>query len=154
MAARRDDPSAVLWLGIAWMGRLRVATENHRQLATQSRVGEQLLEHALARDPTRAGLWGHLFLGLWRRRIGGDPVQVRIHFEQAAQLAQEKHLFNPALPGAFHSLPASGQRALGGPSERAPRCSCPAPEQRIDNAIAKRRAARDLLVPHRAQCMP
>jgi hypothetical protein len=154
LASRRDDPWTILWLGAAWMGRLRVATENHRQLAAQSRVGEQLLEHAISRDPARAGPWGHLLLGLWRGRAGGEPEQARAHFEQSAQLAGGKLLFAPLFLARFALCQRQDSERWEALLREILDARDPAPEQRIDNAIAKRKAARDLLGPRRSQCTP
>lgn len=155
LAARHeDDPAALLWLGVAWMGRLRVATENYRQLSAQSFVGEALLERAIALDPARLGAWGSLSLGLWYGRSGGDIERARSHLERASQHAEQKLLLVPFFLARVAICQGQEQERGETLLREIIDARDPAPELRIDNAIAKRKAARDLQGPRRAQCTP
>lgn len=150
----REDSTMLLWFGAAWMGRLRVTTENYRQLASQNYVGEALIERAILLDPARVGAWGNLFLGLWRSRPGGDPERARIHFEQAAQFSEQKLLFVPFLLARVTLCQGQDSERWEALLRGILEARDPDPELRMDNAIAKRKAARDLQGPRRAQCMP
>lgn len=155
LAARReDDAAALLWMGAAWMGRLRVGTENYRQLAAQAHVGEALLERALALDSARAGGWAHLMLGLWRGRAGGDAERARQHFDQASALLGQRLLLQQVFLVRTAVCQAHDRERWDALLREVLDARDPAPELRIDNAVAKRKAARDIQGSRRAQCVP
>jgi len=155
LASRRDDDAAaLLWLGAAWMGRLRVATENYRQLAAQAHAGEALLERSLALDPQQVGGWAHLMLGLWLGRVGGDPERARQHFDQAAPLVGQKLLFFQVFQVRTVICQARDRERWDALLREVLDVRDPAPEFRVDNAVAKRKAARDIQGSRRAQCAP
>lgn len=153
LAERTDDPTVLLWLGGAWLGRQRVATENHRQLAAQARAGEALLTHAASRGDTRQAGWAHLHLALGQIRTGGDPDRAFSHLAEAARRQPGLLLRTLYQARACACLARESDRREPLLREVLD-ARDPDPEVRIDNAVAKRKAARDLPGPRRAQCVP
>lgn len=155
LAARvGDDPVVLLWMGAAWLGRLRVASEDRRQLSSQARVGEELIERSLTLAPGSQLGWGHALLGLWHGRPGGDADRARQDFERASEVGGHKLLMTQLFQARSVVCLAHDRERWDALFKEVLEARDPAPEVRIDNAAAKRRAARDAQGTRRAQCVP
>lgn len=154
LAARPSvDPSLLLWMGAAWLGRLRVASGDYRQLASRSRAGELLIERALNLDPSAAP-WGHLLLGLWQGRTGGDLERARAHFDQSSRSAEQKLLATTLQQARVLLCQSQDPERWEALLRSVLEARDLSPEYRLENVLAKRKAARDLQGPRRAQCTP
>ncbi len=149
-----DDPAVLLWMGAAWLGRLRVASEDRRQLSSQARVGEDLIERSLALAPSAQLGWGHALLGLWHGRAGGDAERAHQDFDRASEIGGRKLLMTQLFQARTIVCLAHDRERWDALFKEILDARDPAPEVRIDNAAAKRRAARDAQGTRRAQCVP
>lgn len=149
-----DEPAALLWMGAAWLGRLRVTTENHKQLQAQSHVGEALLARSLVLDPQGQGGWAQALLGLWWGRAGGDLERARPSLEQAAEVSGRKLLMVQVFEARTVVCQAHDRERWDALFKGILDARDPAPEVRVDNAVAKRKATRDAQGTRRAQCVP
>lgn len=149
-----DDPETLAWLGAAWLGRIRVAPEDRKQLGLQAHVGEALLERSVALDPKAANGWAHLVLGLWRGRPGGDVERAKQHFDRAAEASGRRLLLVQVFLARAVVCQAHDRERWDALFKEVLDARDPAPELRVDNAVAKRKAARDVNGTRRAQCVP
>ena len=131
-----DDPELLAWLGAAWLGRIRVAPEERKQLGLQAHVGEALLERSVALDPKASSGWAHLLLGLWRGRPGGDPERAKQHFERAAEMSGRKLLLVQVFLARAVVCQAHDRVRWDALFKEVLDAKDPAPELRIDNAVA------------------
>jgi hypothetical protein len=149
-----DDPEVLAWMGAAWLGRIRVSPEERKQLVLQAHVGEALLERSVALDPRAASGWAHVLLGLWRGRAGGDLDRARQHFERASEVSGHKLLLSSVFLARTVVCQTHDRERWDALFKEVLDARDPAPELRIDNAVAKRKASRDLAGTRRAQCVP
>lgn len=145
------SPEALLWMGAAWLGRARVSPEDRRALASQARIGEQLIEQSIELGEDTA--WAEALLGTWASRLG-DNVRAQQHFEDALLLSDRKLLFVQVMFARTVVCAAHDRARWDALFKEVLDARDPDPSLRIDNAVAKRKAARDLLGTRRAQCVP
>jgi hypothetical protein len=107
--------------------------------------------------PLRAGApaaWAHSLLGLWWGRPGGDLERARQQFERAAEASGRRLLLTQVLLARTVVCQAHERERWDALFKEVLDARDPAPELRIDNAVAKRKAARDVQGTRRAQCVP
>jgi hypothetical protein len=149
-----DDPELLLWMGAAWLGRVRIAPEDRKQLAGQAHVGEALLERSIALDPKGSGGWAQTVLGLWRGRSGGDIDRARSHFDRATEASQRKLLLVQVFLARTVVCQTHDKDRWDALFKEVLDARDPSPDLRLQNAVAKRKAARDIRGTRRAQCVP
>lgn len=155
LAARAgDDPEVLLWMGAAWLGRVRMTAEDRKTVAAQAHVGEALLERSVALDARAGNGWAHLALAHFRGRPGGDVERARAHFDRAAEVSGRRLLLVQVLLARTLVCQAHDREKWDALFKEVLEARDPAPELRVDNAVAKRRAARDVTGTRRAQCVP
>lgn len=153
LAAKKPPPEAVLWLGAAWLGRVRVATEDRRQLSAQAPVGEALLEHAASSLRGSDGSWAQLMLG-WQRARAGDADRAKQHLDKALEIGGRKLLFAQIITARTVVCQAQDRERWDALVAEVLAARDPSPELRLDNAVAKRKASRDGQGMRRTQCVP
>jgi hypothetical protein len=141
----KDDALALLWTGQAWLTRVNVerSEDDGPAFISEAWVGAALIERAVTLDPSAEHYAGVATLGAYDSSTAFSPI------------AKGKELFDRAIAetGGRDLLPAflyattyacvRGDRALyGALLTGILKAEDPDPEQRLENAIAKRRARR------------
>lgn len=140
----RDDAENLLWTGVAWLGRGDVAQDDPAMVATLY-VGVALVERSVALDPNAAYGLGLAVLGAYHARTpDAELAQAKGLFEQSLKVTGRKALTTQLLYAETYACSAHDRtlydrllREIGGADD-------PLPEQRLENTVAKRRAARYL----------
>ncbi len=142
-----EHAEELLWLGYAWLGEVAVAAENPETVADLW-VGVTLLEHSVKLDPTIQNGTGHTILGAYHARSAmAELDEAKKHFDRAVEISKGRMLAAQlTLATRYHCMKrdkASWERTL----RQIVESDDVFPEQRLTNAIAKRRAQRYLTHP-------
>jgi hypothetical protein len=151
------DRDALLWLGAGWLGRVRNTPESddRRELSLRAHIGEQLIERAIAGDSPARARWGHLLLGLWRGRVtGGDPVRAQQNLTRSLELSNRTLLLAQVILARTVVCQAHDREQWDHLFNEVLEARDPAPDLRLANAVAKKKAARDRNGLRRGQCVP
>jgi hypothetical protein len=148
----KSDALNLLWVGQAWLGRANVAKDDAPTIA-ELYVGEALIERSIEFDETLEGAAGHAALGAYHARTAMAELEESLrHFSRAIELTKGKALLPKVmLAHAYYCM--KGDKAA---YEKTLREVVDAPDllpdQRLRNAIAKRRARRYLTAARMASC--
>jgi hypothetical protein len=150
------DAGALLWWGASRLRRERLAAAGRARSADAGAASAAVaaLEKSAALARAEGGGLAEALLGVWfAEGPGRDPARAGAHFERARRAAAGRALL-PELLSARATLCASRDEARWEAALRAiVDAPDPAPELRLQNAAAKRRAARDLGGARRARCL-
>jgi hypothetical protein len=147
----KEDAENLLWLGVAWMSRGGVAAER-AEIVAELFVGEALLERANELDDKLAYGLGLAALGAYHARSPDAELKVAKDLFDRAEAVSQRRALTPILLEAQNLACVTHDekryRALLNEVLSAPDF----PEQRLENMIAKRRAARYLTAPRLKRC--
>lgn len=148
----RDDAEALLWLGLAWLSRGGVAPERS-DLVAELFIGVALVERSVELEPSLAFATGLAALGAYHARSPDAELdQARRLFEQALTQTGRKALTVQVMYAQNYACQKHDQalyRSLLGEVLTAGEVL---PEQRLENLIARRKAARYLKTPRLKRC--
>lgn len=148
----KSDALNLLWLGQAWLAKANVSKEDTAVIA-ELYVGEALLERSLQLDEGLDYGAGHAALGSYHARTAMAELDDSFkHFSRAIEQSGGKALMpKVALAHAYYCM--KGDKA-GYEKTLRDVLSAPEglPEQRLQNAIARRRARRYLTATRLAGC--
>jgi hypothetical protein len=148
----KRDALNLLWVGQAWLAKANMAKDDTAVVA-ELHVGEALVERSLELDETLEYGAGHATLGAYHARTAMAELDTSLkHFLRAIELTRGKALL-PKFQLARTYFCMKGDKAS---YEKTLREVLEAPdvlpEQRLQNAIAKRRARRYLGKSRMASC--
>ncbi|HEU4408086.1 MAG TPA: TRAP transporter TatT component family protein [Polyangiaceae bacterium] len=150
------DAPALLWWGASRLRRERLPASGRARSADAGAASEAVaaLERSAALAPSEAGGLGEALLGEWYAEgPARDPARAEAHFARARRAAAGRALL-PELLSVRSQLCAARDAERWDAALRAVlEAPDPAPELRLQNAAAKRRAARDLGGTRRARCL-
>ena len=151
-----NDAGNLFWTGYAWLARVNVMKgdlEEGAPYVAELFVGVAMLERSVALDPTYNHYAGTVALAAYHARMAmAELDQSKQMFEQALQKTQGKTLV-VQLNYAVKYACVKQDRALYETQLNAVlQAEDPDPEQRLTNAIAKRRAKRALAPIHIHDC--
>jgi hypothetical protein len=144
--AGSDDVPLLFWTVANWAAWIRMNLEKPEALA-QLPVAEAALDRVLEIDPDFFHGMPHALLGTLQASkpvlAGGDPVKARAHFDEALRLSDRRFLIYQVLYAQFvcrqtldeDGFDAALQEVLDAPEDIAP-------EYRLLNEVARRKAAR------------
>jgi hypothetical protein len=152
----KDDAGNLFWTAYAWMSRVNVMKgdlEEGAPYVAELYVGVAMMERSVALDPTYNHYAGTVALAAYHARMAmAELDQSKQLFEQALQKTQGKALV-VQLNYAVKYACVKQDRALYETQLNAVlQAEDPDPEQRLTNAIAKRRAKRALAPIHIKDC--
>jgi hypothetical protein len=148
----KSDAPNLLWLGQAWLARVNVSKED-TALVAELYVGEALLERSVQLDEGLDYGAGHAALGAYHARTAMAELDDSFkHFSRAIELSQGRALMpKVALAHSYYCM--KGDKAGYEKTLREVLAAPEAlPEQRLQNAIARRRARRYLGATRQASC--
>ncbi|NUQ78879.1 MAG: hypothetical protein HUU21_35590 [Polyangiaceae bacterium] len=139
-----EDTQNLFWTAYAWMSKTNAVKEDPAVVADLF-IGVALMERAVELDETFMYGSGHTALGAYHARSAMAELDLaKKHFDKAMELGKGKFLMAQLqYASKYHCLKAdkeSYERLLNGVVE----AGDVLPEQRLSNAIAKRRAKRYL----------
>ena len=148
----KHDALNLLWVGTAWLGKANIAKDEPAVVA-ELHVGEALVERSIELDESLAYGGGRMALGAYHARTAMAELDVSLkHFLRAIELTRGNALL-PKFTMAKTYYCMKGDKAS---YEKTLReivdASDVLPEQRLQNAIAKRRARRYLSKSRMASC--
>lgn len=147
LRANIDDPEMaepLYWLGLSWVSRVSVDTENAATIS-ELWVGLELLEHVIFLDETVEHGMAHVVLGGFAARsVLGELAEAKKHFDRALELSGGKYLpVQLALAIRYHCT-RKDQKSYTAVLRAILDAKDPAPNTRLANVIAQRRARRYL----------
>jgi hypothetical protein len=148
----KNDALSLLWVGTAWLAKANIAKDDPAVVA-ELHVGEALVERSVELNESLAYAAGRTALGSYHARTAMAELDASLkHFMRAIELTQGKALLPKfALARSYYCM--KGDK---GSYEKTLREVIDAPdllpEQRLQNAIAKRRARRYLGKSRMATC--
>jgi hypothetical protein len=142
----KDDASNLFWTAYPWLERIDVMKGDDQEgppLIAELYVGVAMLEHAVALDPTVEQYAGMLALGAYHARTGfAEMDQAKAMLDTVTARTDGKPLIVP-LTYATRYACVRGDRALYKKLlDQVLTAQDPDPRHGLQNAIAKRRAAR------------
>jgi hypothetical protein len=148
----KSDAINLLWLGQAWLAKANVSKDDAATIA-ELYVGEALLERSIELDENLEYGAGHTALGAYHARTAmAELDESWKHFQRAIQLTAGRALL-PKMQLAHTYYCMKGDKASYEKTLRAVVDAPDAlPEQRLQNAIARRRARRYLSKARMADC--
>jgi TRAP transporter T-component len=148
----KSDALNLLWVGTAWLGKANIAKDDPAVVA-ELHVGEALLERSIELDETLAYGGGRMALGAYHARTAMAELDASLkHFLRAIELTRGNALL-PKFTMAKTYYCMKGDKASYEKTLReVVDASDVLPEQRLQNAIAKRKARRYLSKSRMASC--
>ena len=148
----RNDALTLLWVGQAWLAKSNVAKDDPAVVA-ELHVGEALVERSVELDENAAYAAGRAALGAYHARTAMAELDMSLkHFMRAIELTRGNALLPKfTLARTYYCMKgdkASYEKTLREVVDAADVL----PEQRLQNAIAKRRARRYLSKSRMANC--
>jgi hypothetical protein len=149
----KSEAEMLLWMGAAWMSRVGVAAERP-ELVAELFVGEALLARSVELDDSLAWSLGLCALGAYHARApDAELAQAKELFEKALAKTGRKALTAQVMYAQSYACNAHDkalyvkllEEALEGGEEKLP-------EQRLENAMARRKAKRYLGAPRLKRC--
>ncbi len=148
----KNDAEALLWLGLGWLSRGGVAGDQPEVVADLF-VGVALLERSVELDEGLAYATGLAALGAYHARSpDAELPQAKLLFERALTITNRKALTVQLMYAqnfSCQSHDATQYRAL---LNEVLSAGDVLPEQRLENVIARRKAARYLGAPRLKRC--
>jgi hypothetical protein len=139
----KDDVPNIFWTGYGWMAKVNVNKDNP-ELVGDLFVGVELLEKAVALEPSHEHWSGIVVLAAYHARPMGELEQSKQMFDMALERTQHKNLLLQVTYAQTYAC-QKGDRALYEKLlNEVLAAQDPDPEQRLANTLAKRRAKRYL----------
>jgi hypothetical protein len=150
----KDDAPNLLWTGVAWLLRTDVMKGDENEgpaFVADVFVGVGLVERAVALDPAVEHYTGMVALASYHARNGmAEPEDAKKLLDQAMTASQGKDLMVPLAYATTYACVKGDAALYQDMLGRVLSAGDPDPFQRLENAIAKRRAQR-WLAKHRAK---
>ena len=151
-AAGKDDAEPMLWVGLAWLSRGLVAQER-TELVSELFVGVALLERSVELDPTLGWSMGLAALGAYHARSpDAELAQAKTLFEQALTQTHRTALSVQLLYAQSWACRAHDEKTYRALLQEVLAAGDVLPAQRLENTVARRKAARYLGAPRLARC--
>jgi hypothetical protein len=139
-----DYADELLWLGVSIVGQVSFDRENPETVANLW-VGVQILEHVLKLDETVENALAHSALGAYHARTAmAELDESKKHFERAIQLQKGRLLMTKVSMAQTYYCMKGDKAKYMSTLKSVMDGGDPFPEQRISNAVAKRKARRYL----------
>ncbi|MFZ5441800.1 MAG: TRAP transporter TatT component family protein [Myxococcota bacterium] len=140
----KRDAESLLWVGLAWLSRGGVAGDQPEVVA-ELFVGVALLERSVELDESLAYATGLAALGAYHARSpDAELAQARQLFERALTLTQRKALTVQLMYAQSWACQVHDAAAYKALLEEVLNAGDVLPEQRLENTVARRKAARYL----------
>jgi hypothetical protein len=139
-----EDAPNLFWLGYAWIAKTNAAKDDPAVVA-ELYVGVAIMERVLALDPTYLNGSPHTILGAYHARSAAAELdEAKKHFDEAIKITDGKLLLPKVqLASKYYCLKGDKENYVKTLTEVV-EAGDTMPEQRLQNAIAKRRARRYL----------
>jgi hypothetical protein len=139
-----DDVPAVFWTANGWGNYIRLNLTDPEAIADIPKV-ESLLEFVLEKDETYFYGSAHLALGILSgsrpRILGGNPEGARRHFERCLEISKGKFLMANVYYAMTYAVQTQNRELFSTLLRNVNEASLDIlPEQRLANAIAKKKA--------------
>jgi hypothetical protein len=140
----KDEAPELLWLGASIVGQVSFDRDNPATVA-ELWVGVQILKHVIKLDETVENALAHSALGSYHARTAmAELGESKAHFERALKLQGGRMLLtNVSMAQTYMCMKGEKAKYMA-TLEAVVNASDPSPEQRISNAVAKRKARRYL----------
>lgn len=146
------DAESLLWLGLAWLSRGGVAAERS-DIVAELFVGVALLERSVELDEGLAYATGLAALGAYHARSpDAELAQAKSLFDRALALTRRRALTVQVMAAQNYACQAHDERLYRALLEEVLAVGDVLSEQRLENTIAKRKAARSLSPPRLKRC--
>jgi hypothetical protein len=148
----KKDAETLLWMGIAWLSRVGVASERS-DLVSELFVGEALLEKSRELDESLDWSMALCALGAYHARApDAELKQAKALFEKALAQTGRRALTVQLMYAQSWACNAHDQAAYTSLLQEILKADDPLPEQRLENTVAKRKALRYLGAPRLKRC--
>jgi hypothetical protein len=142
----KDDAPGLLWTGVAWLSRVDVMKGDDNEGAmfiAEVFVGVAMIERAVALDPAVDHYTGLVALASYHARNGmAEPDQAKVLLDQAMAKTQGKDLLIPLAYATTYACVKGDSALYQEMLNKVLAAQDPDPYQRLENALAKRRAKR------------
>jgi|HubBroStandDraft_1064217.scaffolds.fasta_scaffold48958_2 hypothetical protein len=142
----KDDAPNLLWTGVAWLSRADVMKGDENEgpiFIAEVYVGVAMIERAVALDPAAEHYTGLIALASYHARNGmAEPDQAKQLLDQALAKTQGKDLLIPLAYATTYACVKGDGALYQDMLNRVMAAQDPDPFQRLENALAKRRAKR------------
>jgi hypothetical protein len=148
----KADAETLLWLGLGWLSRGGVAAERS-EIVAELFVGVSLLERSVELDEGLAYATGLAALGAYHARApDAELAQAKSMFDKALALTQRRALTVQVMAAQNYACQAHDEKLYRALLDEVLAAGEVLPEQRLENTIAKRKAARYLSPPRLKRC--
>lgn len=151
-----DDALALLWLGQAWLSRVNIAKgdpELGSAFIGELYVGEALVRRSVELDETLAYGLGRTLLGAYHARTAmAELDEAKKQFDRAIEINEGKSLLTKFQLARAYYCNTGDKENYEKTLNEIINAGDILPEQRLQNAIAKRRAARYLSEKRKENC--
>lgn len=148
----KADAEPLLWLGLAWLSRGGVASERS-DIVAELFVGVALLERSVELDEGLAYATGLAALGAYHARSpDAELTQAKALFDKALALTRKKALTVQVMAAQTYACQAHDEAQYRALLAEVLEAGDVLPEQRLENTIAKRKAARYLTPARLKRC--
>lgn len=148
----KDDAENLLWVGLAWLSRGGVAAEKPEVVADLF-VGVMLIERSVELDETLAYATGLAALGAYHARSpDAELAEAKKLFERALTLTQRKALTVQLMYAQNFACQSHDEKLYRALLNEVVDADDVLPEQRLENVVARRKAARYLGPPRLKRC--
>jgi hypothetical protein len=142
----KDDAPALLWTGVAWLSRADVMKGDDNEgpaFIAEVHVGVELIERAVALDRAAEHYTGLIALAAYHaRNTMAEPEQAKQLLDEAMTKTQGKDLLIPLAYATTYACVKGDAALYQQLLNRILVAQDPDPYQRLENALAKRRAKR------------
>jgi len=142
----KDDAPYLLWTGVAWLSRADVMKGDENEgpiFIADVYVGVAMIERAVALDPAAEHYTGLIALASYHARNGmAEPEQAKQMLDQAMKMTGGRDLLVPLAYATTYACVKGDAALYQDMLNRVLSAQDPDPYQRLENALAKRRAKR------------
>jgi hypothetical protein len=140
----KEDAANLFWTGYAWLARIQLEQDDPAMVADLF-VGVAMIERQLELDPEYNHYAGQLAMGAYHARAAmAEPEEAKKIFESVLAKTQHKDLMVQMTYAQTYACVAPDQALYVKLMNEVIQAGDTDPEQRLENAIAKRRARRFL----------
>jgi hypothetical protein len=139
-----EDAEILFWTGYAWLARVNIDKENVRQVS-RVWIGVEMLERANALDPAYMRYGASLAIAAYHSRSGmADTAKAKAIFEDVIAKTQRKALLALVNYASRYGCLKQDRSLYEKTLQEVVNAQDPDPTNRLQNAVAKRRARRYL----------